>query len=690
MAISGKFVADFASFHTAVQQAETHLRSFESGSNKVEASLNRMVDSFSGRKIITDAQLMAEAVERIGGTSRLTEAELGRLQRTAVEATSKMRAMGIDIPPGLQKIADSTRAIEAPTSAVTTKMVALGATLGTFAGNFAYNAVQRGISSLIGLGAAAITSAGEIDDMGKKLGISAEAVQGFKFAAEQSGTTMDTFGSAINRLNINLATGDKSTVAALRAAGLELGNLRKMNTENALLAVADAVMKIPNPMEQVRVGAQLMGKTFVEMMPAIQDNLRKTAEAAGKMSNETVKRLADAEDALAELGTRWTIAAGGLVASALDTTAKMNKAWEENNWMGRIGKFTLIGTGVLAIADQLGLLGVAAKKAAGDIELLDPALDKSKESLDADAEAAKRATDRTKELADINSKLWGTDLVARAQTYLDAIHAMGGQLPTLKAGQEELTKVFGPAIAAMEQTGRTGEAMYNTLIAKQRELLGLTSEGLLQSKNIAFDLHQGVTVQVEESTRLAIDGARASIEAARESAEWWDTFQKEQAEVVTASEQRIAEMGAKVPAEHGQMTNTMIGHWKQYQAAADAAIKISVPPGFDWTGAYRTAGGGAGMIAHGSIGGILQAPSMRSFQRGTHGYENFGSGTPAMLHGWEKVTPRGSGGEGVTVNVAIDARESFYDSPAGVQRLADKVSGAIMAQLRASGVAVGR
>jgi hypothetical protein len=109
MAISGKFLADFESFYTACTKAVTSLRSFESGAGKVETSLNKMVDSFSGRKIIQDATLMAEAVNRIGGTSKLTETELARVSATASEAVTKMKALGIEVPPAIEKLASSVQ-----------------------------------------------------------------------------------------------------------------------------------------------------------------------------------------------------------------------------------------------------------------------------------------------------------------------------------------------------------------------------------------------------------------------------------------------------------------------------------------------------------------------------------------------------------------------------------------------------
>src|SRR6187402_3493577 len=102
MAVTAKFSADFSDFQSAVSKAEVSLRGFESGAGKVETSLNKMANSLSGTKLIQDAALMAQAVEKIGGASKLTENELARVSAQATEAANKLRALGQDVPAGIQ------------------------------------------------------------------------------------------------------------------------------------------------------------------------------------------------------------------------------------------------------------------------------------------------------------------------------------------------------------------------------------------------------------------------------------------------------------------------------------------------------------------------------------------------------------------------------------------------------------
>jgi hypothetical protein len=112
MPVTGHFVADFTKFHTAVEQAEVKLKSFDSNSNKVESSLSRMTNAFSGTRVIQDATLMAAAIEKVGGVSRLTDAELRKVGATATEAAAKLRAMGEGVPGTIQHIVDAAAKLD--------------------------------------------------------------------------------------------------------------------------------------------------------------------------------------------------------------------------------------------------------------------------------------------------------------------------------------------------------------------------------------------------------------------------------------------------------------------------------------------------------------------------------------------------------------------------------------------------
>lgn len=109
MAVTGTFIGDFSSFQAAVDQSDVKIRQFESNSAKVETTLNRVANAFSGRKIIQEATLMAAAIEKGGGAATLTASELQRAGNVAAEAAEKMRALGIAVPENINKLAESAK-----------------------------------------------------------------------------------------------------------------------------------------------------------------------------------------------------------------------------------------------------------------------------------------------------------------------------------------------------------------------------------------------------------------------------------------------------------------------------------------------------------------------------------------------------------------------------------------------------
>jgi hypothetical protein len=110
VSVKATFQADFQSFDTAVRKAQVSLTGFEQDAHKVEARLNRVSDAFSGRKVITDATLAAEAIERMGGVSKLTQGELKRLTVLLDQAADKSRRMGIELPASLEKMSKAAKA----------------------------------------------------------------------------------------------------------------------------------------------------------------------------------------------------------------------------------------------------------------------------------------------------------------------------------------------------------------------------------------------------------------------------------------------------------------------------------------------------------------------------------------------------------------------------------------------------
>ena len=363
--LTGVMTADFSSFTRAVDQAQVQLKGFEGNAGKVESSLTRMANSLSGNKLIQDATLMAEAVELVGGASKLTDAELKRLGATAAEAVEKMKRLGMEVPDGLQKIADGAKKVETATKSAEQSTFdwksALISTAGAFGVAFSVSAVKDFAIGVIQAGAA-------IGDLATKLGVSAEAVQRWQYAAEQSGATIETVDKAVKAMNVNLAEGNKSTKAALDSVGLSFAEIRNMKPEDAFEAIGDAVGAIEDPMTRAQVATELFGKAGQELIPTFVDGIKTVGAQTKVMSDETVKSLKAAEDAWGRLSNSVTIASGGVIAKMLQTADTVSIVWKAMMNPSNTEAVEAMKTHLLGVAGSFDQAAAAAPKLSSQLK----------------------------------------------------------------------------------------------------------------------------------------------------------------------------------------------------------------------------------------------------------------------------------------------------------------------------------
>lgn len=513
MPVTAKFQADFDSFYAAVQKADVSLKGFEQGAGKVESSLNKMTNSLSGTRLIQDATLMAEAVERVGGTSKLTADELAAVSAKASAAAEKLRAMGQDVPPGIAKIAAESRVAGSALDSM--KSIA-----GSLAGAFG---IAFSVGAVVNFGKSVFDSASQVHDMALKLGISAEAVQGFKFAATQAGSSLDAVGTAITRMNANLSEGDKGTVAALTQAGIKFQDIRNQKPEDAFLSIADAIQKIPDPMVQSEVALKLFGKSAAELLPAMKEGFRAAAEGADKMSNDTVDSLEKAQDAWGKLADSVVIATGTIIAHTISATKEVTSSW------GAAAKFIedsfKFGP---AVAATLAEAAAAAKNAGKDILLpFDKAggLGKTKEELEAlekaQQKAAAAARQHAQAIQDLADQFSGANAIRDAQLAVEALNRnmkAGVTIAEMDAAQTRaLHKTVSDAIDAYARFGKTAPAALNDIFIHTMPIpevtRGITSaiKDLGQEARVTiptlYDLPKPVEITADELRHLGIQSS---------------------------------------------------------------------------------------------------------------------------------------------------------------------------------------
>lgn len=293
MAVSAKFQADYSTFLTATQAAESKLRSFEDGASKAGNAVNKMANSLQGTSLIQQATVMAEAVERVGGTSKLTERELARVSSTASEAAAKLRALGQDVPPGIQKIADAGKN-------VSSSLGNIRGTLSSLAGAFG---VAFSLGAVVGFGKELLRMGDDIVRVADRTGLLTSEVQKLDYIAGQSGNTLDDLTSGIGQMQNRLASGDASAVAALDRLNVSFETLRNATPYQQLELIADAVGKIPNPATRAQLAMDLFGKSGISLLPTLTSKFKELGDAAPVMSDKTVQALDRAGDELARFQT---------------------------------------------------------------------------------------------------------------------------------------------------------------------------------------------------------------------------------------------------------------------------------------------------------------------------------------------------------------------------------------------------
>ena len=277
-----------------------------------QQKINSLIRDFAGNRDIARAMEYATAVQHVGGVTKLTASEQAKTNRVVQEAIEKYKALGVEAPKHLQDLAKATTQVQAPTQQLTSNFVGLIGKAQMMAGLFG---VTLGAGALVSFATSAIKAADEIGDLALKMGVSVEATQRFRFAARQSGSDIEDVSRAVVQMNDRLATGDKSTVSALESAGLKFADIRAMKPEAAFRTIADAIGQIPDPMTQAQVAMDLFGKAGAQLLPMIREGSLKAADGINVMSDDTVRRLKEAEQAWANLRDKVVTVTGQMIAS---------------------------------------------------------------------------------------------------------------------------------------------------------------------------------------------------------------------------------------------------------------------------------------------------------------------------------------------------------------------------------------
>jgi len=451
MPITGTFGADFTAFVAAVDQAQTKLITFEAGSARVTDQLSRMEKSFSGVKIIQDATLMAEAIERVGGVSKLTADELEQAGIKAEAAAEKMRAMGMDVPAGIQNIVtaaneakgawadfvhdfDVKDAIEHPLATATDGVKALAAEMGPAA------VAAVGWASGIVAAAAAVfeltehaaKAGAELNDMGERTGVGVVQLSKYSVALQVAGGDLNTFGDAFVKLQKGLGEDSTKVADGLDKIGISVDELKAAGPDNYLELIAAGFAATEDPALRAAAAAEIFRDRTGQMIPMLlklNDGLRATND----ITPWTAQQAADAEKFEMQLASMKVHAEAFAVSLGRDlipaTSGFIDAIKPAASWLANLVAESSGIPGMARIgSDAIGWMSAAYETFKGKTEL--PI------KIDIDTEAAKKKLDDLKkDAAETPDKL--------VEKWKQGIADMAAPMPTLKDALGNLNEMLG-------------------------------------------------------------------------------------------------------------------------------------------------------------------------------------------------------------------------------------------------------
>jgi len=220
------------------------------------------------------------------------------------------------------------------------------------------------------------TAGDEIQKLGIRTNASAAFLSELGFAAEQSGTNLDSVGAALFRMNRRVANATTEMGPAQRAIellGLSAQQLNRLSTEDRFLVLADALSKMKNETLAAQLGFEIFGDNFRQIKPLIDEGAggirALTAEAKelgitiGQEDADAAAKLGDAMNRVGRSVQASFLKLGAAVAPTItkiaDTIAGISAGvakWIDQN-RELVTVVAAVGTGLAAVGTAVAVVG---------------------------------------------------------------------------------------------------------------------------------------------------------------------------------------------------------------------------------------------------------------------------------------------------------------------------------------------
>lgn len=205
-------------------------------------------------------------------------------------------------------------------------------------------------------------------DMSQRTGVAVEQLSTLKYAAEQSGTSMEALEGGVGKMQKALAsaaTGSKESQKAFSRLGLSVDELSKLSPDEQFKMIADRIAAIEDPAKKTAAAMAIFGRGGAELLPLMNDGAKGIsalqAEAIGlgrQMSTTDAKaaeKFGDTMDRVKGQLMAVVVRIGAAAAPALERLAE---------WLVKLSThaaaFIDKNRGLIEIAAKIGITMIAA------------------------------------------------------------------------------------------------------------------------------------------------------------------------------------------------------------------------------------------------------------------------------------------------------------------------------------------
>jgi len=217
-----------------------------------------------------------------------------------------------------------------------------------------------------------IDAADEINDLSVKLGISAQSLQAWGYAAQMSGGSMEVVSSALKKLNLDISDAANGSVSAsekFSSIGVSItdANGKLKSADQVLLEISDRFSATADDANKTAVAVDIFGKSGADMIPtlnagsdALLELMNQARQFGLVMSNEAIQNAAsfnDSLDMLSEVSRGYSNQLATALLPALNTLAGylIDASTSSDTATDSMGKLDAVLRGLIISGVSVGL-----------------------------------------------------------------------------------------------------------------------------------------------------------------------------------------------------------------------------------------------------------------------------------------------------------------------------------------------